>query len=57
MSIWHEIKDQEDVQLSDDGKTIEVCYGSDNQGNLYVDIPIEYVKLALSKTEETVSKL
>ena len=47
MSIWHEIKDPEDVELSEDKKTLEVCYGSDNNGNLYVDIPIEFVKLAL----------
>jgi len=47
MSIWHEIKEQEDVGLSLDKKTLEVCYGSDRNGNLYVDIPIEFVKAAL----------
>ncbi len=47
MSVWHEIKNQSDVELSDDGKTIEVCYGHDHNGNLYVDIPVEFVKFAL----------
>lgn len=47
MSIWHEIKDQDDVQLSDDKQTLEVCFGHDHNGNLYADIPIEFIKHAL----------
>lgn len=52
MSIWHEIKEQEDVELSEDGKTVEVCFGHDHNGNLYVDIPIEFVKSVLADVAE-----
>lgn len=49
MSIWYEIKDIEDVEISNDGKTLEVLYHTDNQGNWYVDIPIEFVKQRLEE--------
>ena len=48
MSTWREIKKQEDVELSEDGKTLEVLYMSDYNGNNYIDIPIEFVMQALS---------
>ena len=47
MSNWIEIKKQEDVELSGDGKTIEVLYSSDEHGNNYIDIPIEFIKSVL----------
>jgi len=47
MSIWHEIKKQEDVELSEDGKTIEVLYGFDHNGNKYIEIPVDFVKCVL----------
>lgn len=49
MSFRHTITDIEDVQISDDGKELEVLYDSDNLGNLYVDIPIEFVKQRLAE--------
>lgn len=52
MSIWYEIKEQDDVELSDDKKTLEVCYEHDHNGNLYIDIPIEFVKHALDNVDE-----
>jgi len=52
MSIWYEIKDQEDVELSDDGTSIEVLYKSDLSGNHYVDIPIEFIKPLLEDSNE-----
>ena len=44
MSIWYEIADQEDVELSEDGRTIDVLVSSDDFGNNYVMIPIEFIK-------------
>ena len=47
MSTWYEIKDQEDVKVSEDGKTIEVMFSNDRFGNNYVDIPIEFIENCL----------
>jgi hypothetical protein len=44
MSVWHTIKDPDDVDLSLDGKTLDVLFKSDNSGNHYVEIPIEFVR-------------
>ena len=44
MSIWIEIKDKDDVELSNDGKSVEVLYQTDDTGNYYIDIPIEFIK-------------
>ncbi|KKN63239.1 hypothetical protein LCGC14_0503570 [marine sediment metagenome] len=54
MSLWIEIKKQEDVELSEDGKTIEVCYGADHNGNNYIDIPIELIKFALADDKQRI---
>jgi hypothetical protein len=43
MSYWYEIKKQEDVELSDDKKNIEILFNSDSFGNYYVEVPIEFV--------------
>lgn len=59
MSIWKEIKNQEDVKLSEDGKTIDVCYKQDYSGNHYIEIPIEFVKSALEQVaaQDMIDKL
>ena len=44
MSEWIEIKDPEDVELSEDGKHIEVLYNYNAFGNQYIEIPVEYIK-------------
>ena len=49
MSEWYEIKDQDDVELSEDGKTLDVLFKSDNFGNHYVEIPVEYISKVLPK--------
>ena len=55
MSTRRTIKKQEDVELSEDGKTLEVLYEFDYNGNNYIDIPIEFVQQALPpQTEEAV---
>ena len=51
MSIWYEIKNKVDVELSDDKKSIEILYKNDNQGNYYVDVPIEFIKEILKDYE------
>lgn len=49
MSIWYEIKDKEDISLSDDGKSIYVNFTGDHNGNIYVEIPIEFIKQVIEK--------
>lgn len=43
MSEWYAIENQEDVEISKDGKQLEVLFNSNNFGNCYVEIPIEYI--------------
>jgi hypothetical protein len=45
MSIWYKVEDREDVNLSADGKTIDVNFSGDDNGNIYVEIPIEFLPL------------
>ena len=49
MSTWYEIKEEEDIEISDDGKTLEVWFNADFTGNYYVDIPIEMIVKILEK--------
>lgn len=53
MSIWHRVENQEDVELSEDGTTIDVWIASDKDGNQYIEIPVEYIKKALEDTQTT----
>ena len=43
MSEWFEIKSQEDVELSDDRESVEVLFNTDQFGNQYVEIPVEFL--------------
>lgn len=47
MSIWYEIKNIDDVEVSEDGKEIDVLYNNDLQGNYYVSIPIDFARKVL----------
>lgn len=47
MSEWIIVEKQEDVELSDDGKTIEVLFQTNRWGNRYIEIPVEFVKSIL----------
>ena len=42
MSIWKQV-DEEDVELSEDGKTIDICIGADQFGNNYLEVPVELI--------------
>ncbi len=49
MSLWHKIKNQDDVEISDDGETLDVLFSSDDSGNNYVEIPIRFIEYRLRK--------
>jgi len=44
MSVWYQITDQEDIEISEDGKTLHVLFHTDHSGNIYVEIPIEFIE-------------
>lgn len=43
MSMWYEIKDKDDVSLSEDGKSLQVNFDSNHNGNIWVEIPLEFI--------------
>lgn len=43
MSEWYKPK-AEDIELSDDGKTIEIYVHTNDFGNVYADVPIELLR-------------
>ena len=52
MSEWYEIKDQNDVELSEDGKRIEIMFNTNEFGNQYVEVPIEFITRVLKESHE-----
>lgn len=52
MSTWIRVENPEDVELSEDGRTVEVLYSSDKFGNNYIEIPVEFVNKVLSEKRE-----
>ena len=49
MSTWIKITNEEDVELSEDGETVDVLYSHDHNGNNYIEIPIEFIFNPISK--------
>ena len=47
MSKWIDIKDSDDVSLSEDKTEIHIWYGYDDDGNCYVSVPVELIKKLL----------
>jgi len=43
MSLWYEIKNKDDVELSEDGTEVDVLFNSDGFGNQYISIPVEFL--------------
>ena len=41
MSKWHDITDKDDVSISEDGNSLQICFDSDYDGNIWVEIPLE----------------
>ena len=52
MSEWFEVKDADDVELSDDGKFVYILFDTDNSGNRYVEVPVEMLVKLLDKNAQ-----
>ena len=52
MSTWYEVKNKNNVTISECGKEVHVLYRTDNWGNRYLAIPIEFIKELLTKEKE-----
>ena len=49
MSTWKTITDKDDVDYDPNDDTIDVCIGSDQFGNNYISIPVEFIKELLNE--------
>ena len=52
MSLWYEVDDRDAVELSSDGKSVEVLFSTDRAGNNYVEIPIEFIRQLLDESTQ-----
>lgn len=43
MSEWHEVKDADDIRLSDDKKFVQILFNTNDFGNCYVEVPVEMI--------------
>ena len=43
MSNWTEIKDGNDVSIDNVWGNIHILYGSDDFGNNYISVPVEFI--------------
>ena len=43
MSVWYEVADQEDVELSEDGEFLCVLFDSGIVGKIYGEIPLKFI--------------
>lgn len=61
MSEWIQIKDRNDVDLSDDEKFVHILFETNEFGNRYIEVPIEFFKngfpAELAALQERVEKL
>ena len=51
MSVWQDIKDKTDIDLSEDRKEIHILYKSDNTGKYYVSVPVEFIRELIMEVE------
>jgi len=56
MSNWKEIKDIEDVEISQDRKSLEVFIGKDENGNNYVEIPVSLIMQKITELTKLAEK-
>ena len=56
MSNWIEIKDSEDVSIDNVWGNVHILYSSDDFGNNYISVPIEFIVGALSESGYKVTK-
>ena len=54
MSIRYEIKDFDDLDMSDDGTELEVLFTHNRNGNQYVDIPVKMIVELFEKYNENI---
>ena len=54
MSQWHEVTDADGLSISEDGENLEIFVCSDDNGSVYVAVPIAMLKwvLFLDSNEE-----
>lgn len=52
MSVWYDIDDKEDVDLSHDGKEVHILFNHDRTGNYYVSVPVKMLKKLLELTPD-----
>lgn len=52
MSNWIEIKDKTDIEYDDRKRQIDVCYSTDNFGNNYITIPVDFILQLLRDVNE-----
>jgi len=48
MSEWFDVTNQDDVDLSDDGKEVHILFATNRNGNRYVSVPVEVLVKLLS---------
>ena len=51
MSKWHEVIDNDNVGISEDGEKLQVKFDTDHDGNVWVEIPLNFIE------SETLNKL
>jgi hypothetical protein len=47
MSEWYRIKDPEDVSVNEDTETIDVLFDYNGFGNVYIEIPVDFIVKAM----------
>ncbi len=52
MSMWYSVNNKEDVGISEDGKSLEILFKSDHNGNSYIEVPTEFIKEILEALNE-----
>jgi len=56
MSEWYEVINQDDVELSDDGKTLDIMFHTNAWGNQYVIVPIRFVEKVCTEYAKKLEK-
>jgi hypothetical protein len=47
MSIWHEVKSIDKIDITEDGEEIHINIGSDYSGAIYVSVPVKMIEKVL----------
>ena len=52
MSEWIDLVNADNIELSDDKKTVLIMFETNEFGNRWIEIPIEFLRDVLQKAEE-----